>query len=41
MLRKLGIKLEVHHINGDPTDHRLENLGVLCEDCHPRGAGTY
>jgi len=26
--------LELHHINGDSNDHRLENLKVLCSNCH-------
>jgi 5-methylcytosine-specific restriction endonuclease McrA len=26
--------LEVHHINGDPSDHRLVNLETLCFACH-------
>ena len=26
--------LHVHHINGDWTDHRLENLQTLCVSCH-------
>lgn len=28
------IKLELHHINGDHTDNRLENLQLLCPNCH-------
>jgi 5-methylcytosine-specific restriction endonuclease McrA len=26
--------LEVHHVNGDPTDNRIGNLRPLCRDCH-------
>lgn len=28
------IKLEIHHINGDHYDNRLENLQLLCPNCH-------
>ena len=28
------IPLELHHINGDNTDNRIENLMLLCPNCH-------
>ena len=28
------IPLELDHINGDPSDNRLENLRILCANCH-------
>lgn len=28
------ITLQLHHINGDPKDDRLENLQILCPNCH-------
>jgi hypothetical protein len=28
------IPLQLDHINGDRTDHRLENLRILCPNCH-------
>lgn len=26
--------LELHHINGNPFDNRIENLQMLCPNCH-------
>ncbi len=28
------ITLELHHINGNRYDNRLENLQILCPNCH-------
>lgn len=28
------IMIELDHINGNRTDHRLENLRMLCPNCH-------
>lgn len=28
------ITLQLHHINGNPRDNALENLQVLCPNCH-------
>lgn len=28
------IVIELHHVDGDSTNHRLENLQFLCPNCH-------
>jgi hypothetical protein len=28
------VSLELHHVNGDPLDNRLESLQLLCPNCH-------
>jgi hypothetical protein len=33
--------LEVHHINGDVSDDRLDNLELRCRRHNPRGAGLH
>lgn len=30
------LSFELHHINGDHYDNRLENLQILCLDCHSK-----
>lgn len=30
------VHLELHHINGDHYDNRLENLQILCPNCHSK-----
>lgn len=34
------LTLDLEHINGDPTDNRLENLTFLCPNCHSQ-TSTY
>lgn len=39
----LELPLELHHINGNHYDNRLENLQILCPNCHtiqPGNAGA-
>jgi 5-methylcytosine-specific restriction endonuclease McrA len=28
------VPVELDHVNGDKTDNRLENLRILCPNCH-------
>lgn len=30
----LEMKLELHHINGNPKDNRIKNLTFMCPNCH-------
>jgi HNH endonuclease len=32
--RGVALALQLHHINGDRLDNRLENLALLCPNCH-------
>jgi hypothetical protein len=36
--RGAPIPLELHHVNGDGADNRLENLTILCPNCHAQTA---
>lgn len=32
--RGLAIPLELHHIDGDRSNHKIENLQLICPNCH-------
>jgi 5-methylcytosine-specific restriction endonuclease McrA len=32
--RDQPLSLQLHHVNGDGLDNRLENLQILCPNCH-------
>lgn len=34
------LSLQLDHINGEPSDHRIENLRFLCSNCHSQ-TSTY
>lgn len=38
--RVRGKDVQIHHINGRPTDNDFDNLAVLCLDCHSQVTGT-
>ena len=38
--RERGKGIQIHHINEDPSDHSIENLAVICPDCHDKAHKT-
>lgn len=39
--RDKPISLQLDHINGDNTDHRISNLRLLCPNCHSQTTTYY
>jgi 5-methylcytosine-specific restriction endonuclease McrA len=35
-----ALSLQLHHVNGDARDNRLESLQILCPNCHSE-TGTW
>jgi hypothetical protein len=36
--RELPLSLQLHHVNGDGQDNRIDNLQLLCPNCHSQTA---
>src|SRR2546426_8190325 len=34
--RAPGKPTQIHHLNGDPSDHEIANLALLCLECHDK-----